>query len=75
MTDKKSSRGWRTGDGTVPYEGALPNFLQEADTVILSNKDFGPLELRDKLLDAVTALHGILPNMNKLQTRLVQHLR
>jgi pimeloyl-ACP methyl ester carboxylesterase len=75
MTDKKPTRVWRTGDGTVPYSGALPNFLDEADTVVLSNKDFGPLEIKDKLLDAVTALHGILPNMNKLQTRLVQHLR
>lgn len=75
MTDKQLKRTWRTGDGTVPYTGALPNFLLEADTVVLSNKDFGPLELKDKLLDAVTALHGILPNMNKLQTKLVQHLR
>ena len=73
MTDNQMVPGWRTGDGTVPYEGALPNFPTRQ--VLLSHRDWGIFEVRDKLLDAVAALHGVLPNMNKLQTLLVDHLR
>lgn len=72
MVDNQQIPGWRTGDGTVPYEGALPNF--PTTHVILRDNDFGTLELRDRLLDAFAGLHGILPNMNKLQGLLAEHL-
>ena len=73
MADDQPLPSWRTGDGTVPYSGALPNF--PTTQVVYTRDDFGLLELREKLMDGFAALHGILPNMNKLQTRLVQHLR
>lgn len=64
---------WRTGDGTVPWEGAQPSF-PTAPPMIVSRDDFRFLELREKLLDAFAALHGILPNMDKIQSALVNHL-
>ncbi len=60
------------GDGTVPYDGAQPNF--DVTRQIVSHRDFRPLELKEKLLDAATALHGILPNMDKIQSMIVNHL-
>jgi len=63
---------WRTGDGTVPFEGAQPSFLTTQQ--IVSRKDFRLLELKEKILDAATALHGILPNMDKIQSMLRNHL-
>lgn len=65
--------GWEGGDGTVPLAGAQPNFAVTQQVV--SRKDWGWLELKDKVLDAATALHGILPNMNKVQNMLRDHLR
>jgi len=72
--DKIPARpAWRTGDGTVPWEGAQPSFAT-APPQVVSRKDFRLLELREKLLDGATALHGILPNMDKIQSILVNHL-
>ena len=62
---------WRTGDGTVPYDGAQPAFAGEIMMKWYSPHDFGLLELVDKGLTAVGGLHGIIPNMNALQSYLV----
>ena len=62
---------WRTGDGTVPYEGAQPGF--SVTRQVYSHRDWRLLELREKGLDMLTALHGILPNMDRLQERLRNH--
>lgn len=70
--DKSSPPTWRTGDGTVPWEGAQSGFATQR--MIVSHADFRLLELKEKLLDDVTALHGILPNMDKMQSKLVNHL-
>ena len=70
--DNSQPPTWRTGDGTVPWEGAQPGF--ETRRMIVSHADFRLLELKEKLLDDVTALHGILPNMDKMQSVLVNHL-
>ena len=64
---------WESGDGTVPLAGAQPNFA--VTQKVVSRKDWGWLELKDKVLDAGAALHGILPNMNKVQDLLRNHLR
>jgi pimeloyl-ACP methyl ester carboxylesterase len=63
---------WETGDGTVPLAAAQPNFAVTSQ--IVSREDWGLLEFKDKLLDVAAALHGILPNMNKVQTMLRNHL-
>jgi len=61
-----------TGDGTVPFEGALPGFLKETDIVCVSPDDFGYWELEDKVLARLAGFHGILPNMNMVHRLLVR---
>lgn len=61
-----------TGDGTVPFEGALPSFLDETEIVCVTPDDFGYWEIQDKALAGLAGLHGILPNMNMLHRLLVR---
>lgn len=61
-----------TGDGTVPFEGALPTFLDESDIVCVCPEDFGYWELKDKVLTRLAGFHGILPNMNMVHRLLVR---
>ena len=61
-----------TGDGTVPFEGALPLFLDETDIVCVCPEDFGYWELEDKVLTRFAGFHGILPNMNMIHRLLVR---
>jgi pimeloyl-ACP methyl ester carboxylesterase len=57
----------RTGDGTVPFEGAIPPFLPYESLVCVTPGDFGFWEIADKAAVQVGGFHGILPNMNMLQ--------
>lgn len=61
-----------TGDGTVPYEGAVPKFLQEKNLVLVTPDDYGYWELQDRALTKVAGFHGILPNMNMLHRLIVR---
>ena len=54
----------RTGDGTVPFLGALPDFLPLRRIVCLRPRDFGYWELRDRVLGRIAGFHGVLPAMN-----------
>lgn len=56
----------RTGDGTVPLAGAIPQFLEESRLVCVTPGDFGYWELRDRALSKVAGFHGFLPKMNML---------
>lgn len=62
-----------TGDGTVPFEGALPKFLDLENVVCVTPADFGYWEVQDKLLASVSGFHGILPNMDMLHRLIVAH--
>jgi len=62
-----------TGDGTVPFEGALPAFLPYESLVCVSPDDFGYWELMDKATTKLAGFHGILPNMNMLHRLIVRH--
>ena len=62
-----------TGDGTVPFEGALPKFLKIENVVCVTPEDFGYWEVQDKLLASVAGFHGILPNMDMLHRLIVTH--
>lgn len=55
-----------TGDGTVPFEGAIPKFLKEENLVLVTPDDYGYWEIQDRLLTKAAGFHGILPNMNML---------
>jgi hypothetical protein len=59
-----------TGDGTVPYRGAIPPFLDRSNLVCVTPSDYGDWELKDRTLTKVSGFHGILPNMNMLQRML-----
>ena len=51
----------RTGDGTVPLEGALPQFLEDSRVVCVTPGDFGYWELRDRSLSGLAGFHGDHP--------------
>jgi len=61
-----------TGDGTVPFEGAIPPFLQEENLVCVTPDDYGYWELQDRTLTELSGFHGILPNMNMVHRLLVR---
>jgi pimeloyl-ACP methyl ester carboxylesterase len=63
----------QTGDGTVPFEGAIPKFLPYESLVCVSPADFDPwAEIGDRLELKVVGFHGMLPNMNMLQRLIVR---
>ncbi len=64
----------RTGDGTVPFEAALPTFLPIENVVCVIPNDFGYWEVQDRLFSSVAGFHGILPNMDMLHRLIVRHL-
>ena len=61
-----------TGDGTVPFEGAVPKFLAPENLVCVTPADYGYWEIGDKVLTEVGGFHGILPKMNMLHRLLVR---
>jgi hypothetical protein len=62
-----------TGDGTVPFEGAVPGFLDRENVVCVTPEDFGYWELGDRALNRAAGFHGIMPNMNMLHRLIVRH--
>ncbi|HEX3949408.1 MAG TPA: alpha/beta hydrolase [Steroidobacteraceae bacterium] len=66
--------GELTGDGTVPFRGALPKFLPRESLVCVTPDDFGYWEIQDKLTTAIAGFHGILPNMDMLHRLIVAFL-
>jgi hypothetical protein len=63
-----------TGDGTVPFRGALPKFLPREKLVCVSPDDFGYWEIQDRVTTTVAGFHGILPNMDMLHRLIVAYL-
>jgi pimeloyl-ACP methyl ester carboxylesterase len=63
----------RTGDGTVSFEGAQPQFLNLGNLVCLTPDDFGYWEVQDRLMAEAAGFHGILPNMNLVHRLIVRH--
>ncbi len=63
-----------TGDGTVPFEGAVPKFLKEDNLVCVTPDDYGYWEIQDRALSKAAGFHGILPNMNMLHRLIVRFL-
>ncbi len=61
-----------TGDGTVPFNGATPKFINPSSLVCVTPDDFGYWEVQDKALTEMSGFHGILPNMNMLHRMIVR---
>lgn len=66
----KPERMMQTGDGTVPYRGSIPPFLDRSKLVCVTPSDYGTWELKDRTLTKIGGFHGILPNMNMLHRML-----
>lgn len=64
-----------TGDGTVPYLGAEPTFLERTHLVCLRPDDFGYWEMKDKALLQLVGFHSLLPSLNLAHRLVVSHLR
>ncbi|QQR69688.1 MAG: alpha/beta fold hydrolase [Alphaproteobacteria bacterium] len=67
------ARRVETGDGTVPYMGALSSFIPLDKIVCVTPDDYGYWEVQDRLLSAASGFHGILPNMDMLHRLIVCH--
>jgi pimeloyl-ACP methyl ester carboxylesterase len=65
----------QTGDGTVPYDAAMPYFLPPEKLVCVSPSDFSAWELVDKAELQVGGFHGILPNMDMLHRLIVRYFK
>jgi pimeloyl-ACP methyl ester carboxylesterase len=62
-----------TGDGTVPFEGAVPRFLALENLVCVTPDDYGYWEVADRVLSFQAGFHGIMPNMDLLHRLIVSH--
>jgi hypothetical protein len=62
-----------TGDGTVPFEGAVPRFLALENLVCVTPDDYGYWAVADRVLSSQAGFHGILPNMDLLHRIIVSH--
>ena len=73
--NKKKPDSVNTGDGTVPFLGACPTFLERRNMVCLCPDDFGYWEWGDRILSAqaLAGFHGILPKMNLIHRLIVAH--
>jgi len=59
----------------VPFEGAVPPFLNEENLLCVTPDDYGYWELGDKVLSKVAGFHGILPNMNMVHRLIVRFFK
>jgi pimeloyl-ACP methyl ester carboxylesterase len=64
-----------TGDGTVPFAGAIPGFLALENLVCVTPDDYGYWELQDRAVSSQAGFHGILPNMDMLHRMLAAHFK
>jgi pimeloyl-ACP methyl ester carboxylesterase len=64
-----------TGDGTVPFAGAIPGFLALENLVCVTPTDYGYWELQDRTVSSQAGFHGILPNMDMLHRMLTVHFQ
>jgi hypothetical protein len=65
----------RTGDNTVPFLGAVPDFLQKSQLACVTTDDLGLLELGDRALLSRIGFHASLPKFNHVQKLTARFLR
>lgn len=64
-----------TGDGTVPFGGACPKFIDLDRLVCVRPKDFDFTEFRDRAAAAAIGFHAFLPTVNLVQRLTLKFLR
>lgn len=62
-----------TGDGTVPFLGAVPSFLSLENLICVTPDDYGYWEVQDRMTTQVAGFHGILPNMDMLHRLITRY--
>ena len=62
-----------TGDKTVPFLGAVPQFLDYQSLVCVTPRDFGYWEVGDRGSAWLLGFHGLMPNMNMLHRMITRH--
>jgi len=67
--------GERTGDNTVPFLGARPDFLEKTRLVCVTEDDREFLEFGDRLLIDRVGFHAALPKLNHVQKLTARFLR
>ena len=72
---KNDHASMNTGDGTVPFAGAIPRFLKIENLVCVSRAEFGIFELGDRALALGAGLHAALPTVNLVQRLTIKFLR
>lgn len=63
-----------TGDGTVPFLGACPDFLERERLVCVTPGDLELHEMGDRAMIAAMGLHGFLCNVNLVQRLVTRFL-
>ena len=63
-SDPDDAKRIRTGDGTVPFAGALCGFMPLEKIVCVRPRDFGYWEIKDRVLRRAAGFHAMLPTMN-----------
>lgn len=64
-----------TGDGTVPFLGALPKFMPIEKVICVCPEDFSRWEIRDRMLAKMAGFHGFLPAVNLVQRIVIRFLK
>jgi len=65
----------RTGDGTVPFPGACPPFIDREQIVCVTPDDFSFWEFKDRVLADLGGFHAFLPTVNLVQRLTIKFLR
>lgn len=68
-------RGVDTGDGTVPFLGACPRFLERERLVCVTPQDFSFWELGDQAVASLAGFHAMIPRVNLVQRLAIKFLR
>lgn len=64
-----------TGDGTVPFDGAVAHFLKMENLACVSPDEFGTWEFQDRLVARKAGFHAALPTVNLVQRLTTKFLR
>jgi len=63
-----------SGDGTVPFRGACPDFMPVKRLACVTTRELSFWEIRDRVLVEFAGMHAFLPKMNLVQRLVLRFL-
>jgi hypothetical protein len=63
-----------SGDGTVPFRGACPDFMPSKRLACVTTRELSFWEIRDRVLVEFAGMHAFLPKMNLVQRLVLRFL-